>query len=128
MACVATERLDDADVDELRRCFAARCSRRRRADDRSRLHRRPTGPSNQRLYEAGQRPRLLARILDLWAPPSTRARPILSTKRLTLEDAVRDHEPLFRAITLRDPQAAEAATRAHLEGAASRVLAALRAR
>ena len=37
------------------------------------------------------------------------------------------YEPLLDAIHRRDPAAAEAATRAHLEAAAGRVLAALRA-
>jgi len=125
MARVATERLADADVEELRGCFAT-MRQTEAADDRPGFIAADRA-FHQRLYEAGQRPRLLARILDLW-DASTRARPILYEAWATLEDAVSDHEPLLRAITLRDPQAAEAATRAHLEGAASRVLAALRAR
>ena len=125
MARVATERLTDEDLTELQACFAA-MQRTEQADDRPGFIAADRA-FHERLYEAGQRPRLLARILDLW-DASTRARPILYEAWATLEDAVSDHEPLFRAITKRDPQAAEAATRAHLEGAASRVLAALHAR
>ena len=125
MARVATEHLTDEDVAELEVCFAA-MQETEQADDRPGFIAADRA-FHERLYEAGRRPRLQARILDLWGA-STRARPILYESWATLQDAVSDHEPLFRAITARDPQAAEAATRAHLEGAAARVLAALRAR
>jgi DNA-binding GntR family transcriptional regulator len=125
MTRIATERLTDADIGDLDACFRAMQQTEQAADrpgfiaaDRA---------FHQRLYEAGRRPRLLARILDLW-DASTRARPVVYESWATLQDAVSDHEPLFRAIVARDAPAAETATRAHLEGAAGRVLAALRAR
>jgi DNA-binding GntR family transcriptional regulator len=125
MTRVATERLTDDDLAGLDTCFQA-MQRTERADDRPGFIAADRA-FHERLYRAGHRPRLLARILDLW-DASTRARPVVYESWTTLEDAVRDHEPLFRAIVARDAAAAEAATKAHLEGAACRVLAALRAR
>lgn len=125
MTRVATERLTDADVAELDACFGA--MRQAQQDDDRPGFIAADRAFHQRLYESGGRPRLLARILDLW-DASTRQRPVVYESWATLQDAVTDHEPLLHAITRREPAAAEAATRAHLEGAASRVLAALRAR
>lgn len=79
-----------------------------------------------RLYEATGRPRLVARILDLW-DASDRARPLVYAGWLPIGDALVDHQPLLDAIRRADPEAAEAATRSHLEDAARRVLAALQA-
>jgi DNA-binding GntR family transcriptional regulator len=77
-----------------------------------------------RLYEAASRPRLLGRILDLW-DASTRAKPLVYEGWLPIGDALTDHRPLLNAVRADDPEAAEMATRAHLEGAARRVLTAL---
>ena len=79
---------------------------------------------HQRLYESAGRPRLLARILDLW-DASNRARPLVYEGWLPIQDALADHQPLLDAVRAGDPEAAEAATRVHLEDAARRVLAAL---
>ena len=80
---------------------------------------------HQRLYESADRPRLVARILDLW-DASTRAKPLVYKGWLPIGDALADHRPLLDAIRADDPDAAQTATRIHLEDAARRVLAALR--
>jgi DNA-binding GntR family transcriptional regulator len=67
---------------------------------------------------------LLSRILDLW-DASFRARPLVYEGWLPIGDALADHRPLLDAVRASDPEAAEAATRSHLEDAARRVLAAL---
>jgi DNA-binding GntR family transcriptional regulator len=125
IARVATARLTDTDIDELRSRFGAMQAAERRDDQAAFIT--ADRAFHQHLYELADRPRLLVRILDLW-DASNRARPLLYESWLPIKDAVTDHEPLLRAIESRDPAAAEAATRAHLEGAARRVLAALRAR
>lgn len=124
IARVAAERLTPATVAELEERFheMERCER---ADDQPGFIAADRA-FHERLYEAAGRPRLLARILDLW-DASTRARPVVYRSWAALADAVADHEPLLDAIRRRDPAGAEAATRAHLEAAAGRVLAALRA-
>ncbi|MFO1539236.1 MAG: GntR family transcriptional regulator [Chloroflexota bacterium] len=124
IARVAAERLTDADVRALDAAFAAMeaCAGAGDRDgfiaaDRS-FHRR--------LYAVAGRPRLLARIIDLW-DASTRAQPAVHGSWATLADAVADHAPLLAAIRRHDAPGAEAATREHLERAAGNVLAALRA-
>jgi DNA-binding GntR family transcriptional regulator len=125
IARVATARLSSTDVEALQVRFTAMQAAERRDDQRAFID--ADRAFHQHLYELADRPRLLARILDLW-DASNRARPLLYETWLPIRDAVADHEPLLRAIETRDPAAAASATRAHLEGAADRVLAALRAR
>lgn len=124
IARVATERLVDADVRALEAAFAAMeaCAG---ADDRPGFVAADRA-FHRGLYTVAGRPRLLARILDLW-DASTRAQPAVHGSWATLADAVADHAPLLAAIRRRDAAGAEAATRAHLERAARSVLAALRA-
>jgi DNA-binding GntR family transcriptional regulator len=122
-ARIATARLTDADRADLERRFGAMVQAEKEDDapafiaaDRA-FHRR--------LYESAGRPRLVARIVDLW-DASTRALPMVYRAWLPIGDALADHQPLLDAIRAGDPEAAHAASRIHLEDAARRVLAALR--
>ena len=122
-ARIATARLTDDDRADLEDGFGAMVKAEESGDlpgfiaaDRA-FHRR--------LYESADRPRLVARILDLW-DKSTRSSPLVYHGWLPIGDALADHRPLLKAVRADDPEAAQAATRIHLEDAALRVLAALR--
>ena len=121
-ARVATARLDVADRAGLEADFEA-MARAAREDDQPAFIAADRA-FHLRLYESAARPRLLARILDLW-DASNRARPLLYEGWLPIADALADHRPLLVAVRDGDPDAAEAATRVHLQDAAKRVLAAL---
>jgi DNA-binding GntR family transcriptional regulator len=118
----ATQRLTDADIDDLRQAFEAMAVAAKAGDLREFVGR--DHEFHLRLYRTAGRERLVRTIEDLISR-SLRYIPYLHRAQEMDEDPLDAHRPLLVAIELRDSTTAEQLTRHHMERAMTRLLRAI---
>jgi DNA-binding GntR family transcriptional regulator len=118
----ATERLTDADLDEIREAFDHMTDAQRSGDLRAFIE--ADHVFHHRLYQASQRDRLIRNISEL-VDRSRRYAPITYRAWQPLDAGIAAHRPILEAIEARDPALVERLTFEHMSAAATRLVTAL---
>jgi DNA-binding GntR family transcriptional regulator len=118
----ATERLTDADLDEIREAFDHMTDAQRSGDLRAFIE--ADHVFHHRLYQASQRERLIRNISEL-VDRSRRYAPITYRAWQPLDAGIAAHRPILEAIEARDPALVERLTFEHMAAAATRLVTAL---